>query len=207
MDARREKERPSAAERLEPLLEWLRVDLEAEKKRRARTERSAFVPKMTRHEMSRQLRVFVESFDAHPLKVGRVLPGRGYDLEELQLQLSLMLLHGGGGREDKHGSPVIVMPSLRFLVRLTKDGPMLVVSGTQPDLVLYLAARLVVDEQLDLDTCEAPAAGKPGRQERDWRRWPQCGNLFVANGPGRQRLYCSASCKRRVKENPKWRTR
>jgi hypothetical protein len=191
------EERPSAAERLGPLLEWIRIDPEAEAERWEKTSRGEFVPKMRKGEVMRRLRTFVQSFNGHPLKVGKVTLRKRLDLDELDelaLRLSGMLLHGGGGD----------LPSLSFQMRLTVDGPLLVVSGSLPDVVRYLAVRLVVDEQLDLNTCEAPEPRRPGRPaDGHWRKWEMCGNLFVAKGAQR---YCSETCKRRAK-NPNWRSR
>jgi hypothetical protein len=177
------------SERLKPLLEWINVDREAEEWNEENVEGYR---KMTATEVRRRVTAFVRSFDGPPLKHGRVTWPEDANVDVLRAQFTMCL---SGGE---------MAPSVRLRVLRRRDGqPALDVSGEFPDVALYLAARLVADEQIELTTCVAPAAGLPGRAERDWSRWPICGRSFVVTGRGNLKRYCSKACKARAK-NPNW---
>jgi hypothetical protein len=74
------------------------------------------------------------------------------------------------------------------------------IGGAFPDVVLYLAVRLLADSHLAIGECEAPEAGEPGRPNSFDRA---CAGLFVVQRRGRGH-YCSAACRGRAHNNPKW---
>lgn len=73
------------------------------------------------------------------------------------------------------------------------------ISGAFPDVVLYLAVRLLADSHLEIAECEAPQAGEPGRPNAFDQ---PCAGLFVVQRRGRGR-YCSDACRGRA-QHPKW---
>ena len=76
------------------------------------------------------------------------------------------------------------------------------IRGPFPDVVLYLAARLLTDSQLTVGMCEAPEAGEAGHPNACDR---PCPGVFITqrSGKGRRR-FCDGACKIRAR-NPKWR--
>jgi hypothetical protein len=67
------------------------------------------------------------------------------------------------------------------------------ISGPLPDVVLYLAVRLLADSGLTVSRCEAPAAGEPSQPNAYDRL---CGGVFVKERA--QGRYCSDACKSRA---------
>jgi hypothetical protein len=211
----------TATERLEPLLEWMSMDLDIEmwKEEDDRSYRSPLL----KGEVRRRLRTFIESFDGdvdsvraedslitgrHPKEWAPVWVPRSVmrpdvserdvtlvRLEELRVRLSMILMG------DSHSQR---LSSLYFRTEHRDVGTALVVGGAFPDVVLYLAARLVAEYDVRLDQCHAPMPDVPGRNDkRDWSTWPRCNGLYVVGGRGSERRYCSGTCKRRAK-NPNW---
>jgi hypothetical protein len=199
------------AERLTLLLEvanaerWMEGDNPDAAALRSEVER---VP-LSRQQLMRRLRAFISSETR--IGVGRVgmkarewtprvrIAGLRHDLtdreiealrlEELRFVLGMMLRGEG------------VLP-LAISVGVSKGEES--VSGQFPDVVLYLAMRLLAASGLTIGTCEAPEAGDPGYPNAFDRA---CGGVLISKRGGkRRRRYCSDACEQRAK-NPKWKKR
>jgi hypothetical protein len=149
------------------------------------------------------------------------------ELEVLRLKLDDLLRRGFAhptvpsakysNSETPTGAWVTDLPSLRFGVRggrrpsvkvsrlgakdrrahLAPGAYVLLVDGTLPDLVLFLAAHLlaVAPGMVAVARCAAPRAS-------EWHE--RCGQFFIQTGIGRPRLYCSDSCYRRATDKRKY---
>jgi hypothetical protein len=100
----------------------------------------------------------------------------------------------------------MALPSLAFRVDRRLGRTTMLVTGSLPEVVLYLAAWLIAKDDVVVDYCHAPRAGDPGRSKRNWAKWPECEGLFVVSGRGSKKRYCSKTCYRRAK-NPNWKKR
>jgi hypothetical protein len=212
-------QKTTAADRLAPLLEWTTVDQEIEEFNAE--NRRDYQKRMQPSEVRRRLLAFVESFADDRVSAGKVTtripsewpllidtskapfrPGLSgeelgaWKVEELRAWLFSLL----------DGSVNFPLSRLSFRVDRAKEKTRLLVSGPLPQVVLYLAAWLVAEHDIEIAQCEAPMADVPGRHERNWAEWPRCNGLLVAGGRGSGRQYCSDTCKRRAK-NPNWKKR
>jgi hypothetical protein len=206
---------------LDGLLEWVNFDSDADD-RRLDEDRNA-QPRMRAPEVRHRLRAFVARFsDADPWRsvygwrVAEVRKRAPHEWRDLFKVKSPAFRHPTEKDEIAEyrieqlryvlnrvleGTLRVALPSLSFSVDFDPDRlNTLAVSGDLQDVVLYCAARYVVDADVTFGRCAAPAASTPGHRN-DWRE--VCGNLFVAGGRGDGRGYCSGACKRRAKAQRK----
>ena len=109
-------------------------------------------------------------------------------LEELRFFLNLML----------RGTHAFALP-IKLSISVTDS--IETIHGCLPDVVLYLAIRLMADSGLTIGECEAPEASDPGYPNNYDE---PCHGMFVVQRSGkRRRRFCDGACKQRAR-NPKW---
>ena len=82
----------------------------------------------------------------------------------------------------------LACPSLRFGVRPGAEPELHVDARRVRDLVAFLLLHLLTLGEVTVGVCDAPT-------ERKWKR--RCNQVFVQNGHGRPRRFCSDACRRR----------